>query len=85
MFCFIAQDVAELVIRCLATFESGAKRIEEVFDLCFALDDVAQNLRLDLIGNECVVNELQLPGSQFIQLRSGTLPLPQLPEFFRLL
>ena len=54
---FVHENLAQFVIRGLPAFKLRAKRIEEIFDLSFALDDIAQHIGFDLIRNKRIVNQ----------------------------
>jgi hypothetical protein len=78
----VPEDVAELIVGCLPTLKIWPECVEEIFDVRFPLDNVAQNFGIDLVRYKCVVNEFELSGRQFIQSRAGLFPLTQLLKFF---
>ena len=67
-----------MVVRGLAILEIRTERIEQILDFGLPPNQIPQNVLVDLIWNESVVDQLQLPCGNRIKLGGQRFPLPYL-------
>ena len=68
---FLPEDLAQLVVGSLAVLKFCPVSIEQIFNVSFTLDDIAQYIGFNLIRHERVVNQFQLSGLDLIEGKVG--------------